>query len=96
MIGTVHTGSVVLRLNLFAGGFQSIEHVLIVGVGGGVPHYADASRHVRLGDVVVSVSQDSTEPTYVYCDSVQRNRVTKEVLLPVVCCAVVDASFVRI
>jgi hypothetical protein len=28
--------------------------VFLVGVGGGVPHYTDESRHVRLGDVVVS------------------------------------------
>lgn len=56
-----------------------------MGVGGGVPHYADANRHVRLGDVVVSISQEPTEPAYVYCDSVQRNRVTKEVSEEISC-----------
>ena len=37
-----------------AGTFQAVEHVILVGVGGGVPHYTDSSRHVRLGDVVVA------------------------------------------
>lgn len=31
-----------------------VEYVFLVGVGGGVPHYTDYARHVRLGDVVVS------------------------------------------
>ena len=26
--------------------FQGVEHVFIVGVGGGVPHYTDWGRHV--------------------------------------------------
>jgi hypothetical protein len=33
---------------------QAVEHVFIVGVGGGVPHYTDYARHVRLGDVVLA------------------------------------------
>lgn len=36
------------------GTFQKVDYVFLVGVGGGVPHYTDHSRHVRLGDVVVS------------------------------------------
>lgn len=31
-----------------------MEYVFLVGVGGGVPHYTDYAKHVRLGDVVVS------------------------------------------
>ncbi|GBP39437.1 Histone-lysine N-methyltransferase SETMAR [Eumeta japonica] len=31
-----------------------VEYVLVVGVGGGVPHYTDYARHVRLGDVVLA------------------------------------------
>lgn len=34
--------------------FPQVEYVFLVGVGGGVPHYTDYERHVRLGDVVVS------------------------------------------
>ena len=37
-----------------AGTFQAVDYVILVGVGGGIPHYTDYSRHVRLGDVVVS------------------------------------------
>lgn len=36
------------------GTFQKVDYIFLVGVGGGVPHYTDHSRHVRLGDVVVS------------------------------------------
>ncbi len=28
--------------------------MLLVGVGGGVPNYTDYTKHVRLGDVVLS------------------------------------------
>lgn len=38
----------------YAGTFQKVDYVFLVGVGGGVPHYTDHARHVRLGDVVVS------------------------------------------
>lgn len=40
----------------YLGTFQMVDNVFIVGVGGGVPHYTDYARHVRLGDVVVSAS----------------------------------------
>lgn len=33
-----------------------VEHVFIVGVGGGIPHFTDYYKHVRLGDVVVSAA----------------------------------------
>ncbi|KAH9369282.1 hypothetical protein HPB48_012358 [Haemaphysalis longicornis] len=39
------------------GTFQKVDYIFLVGVGGGVPHYTDHSRHVRLGDVVVSAPQ---------------------------------------
>lgn len=39
-------GSITTRL---LGNFQHIEHVIVVGCGGGVAHYTDAQRHVRLG-----------------------------------------------
>ena len=48
---SIASGSSTTRL---LGTFQAVEFVLIVGVGGGVPHYTDYSRHVRLGDVVMS------------------------------------------
>lgn len=36
------------------GTFQKVDYVFIVGVAGGVPHYTDFQKHVRLGDVVVA------------------------------------------
>lgn len=36
------------------GTFQRVDYVFLVGIGGGVPHYTDYNKHVRLGDVVVS------------------------------------------
>lgn len=36
------------------GTFQKVDYVFIIGVAGGVPHYTDFKKHVRLGDVVVS------------------------------------------
>lgn len=42
-----------------AGTFQKVDYVILVGVGGGVPHYTDYQKHVRLGDVVVSHPADA-------------------------------------
>ncbi|XP_012269161.2 uncharacterized protein LOC105693664 isoform X2 [Athalia rosae] len=52
------------------GTFQKVDFVFLVGVGGGVPHYTDYNRHVRLGDVVVSHSTPLNKKyVYVYCES---------------------------
>ncbi|EPB67939.1 hypothetical protein ANCCEY_12970 [Ancylostoma ceylanicum] len=51
---TTSAGSITTRL---LGNFQNIEHVFVVGVGGAVPHFTDAKRHARLGDVIISASQ---------------------------------------
>ncbi|XP_068631030.1 uncharacterized protein [Battus philenor] len=55
--------------------FQKVEYVFLVGVGGGVPHYTDYSRHVRLGDVVVSTPAPDLKDKYVYifCEKAERN-----------------------
>lgn len=34
--------------------FPHLEHVLMVGIAGGVPHLTDPDKHVRLGDIVIS------------------------------------------
>ncbi|CAL1532447.1 unnamed protein product [Lymnaea stagnalis] len=54
------------------GTFNKIQHVLLVGVGGAVPHYSDYNQHVRLGDVVVSTPVDDTGAIYVYCSKVEK------------------------
>ena len=49
-----------------------MEHVLLVGVGGGVPHYTDYTRHVRLGDVVLAGTlggAGGAQFIYQQCDS---------------------------
>ena len=69
-------GSITTRL---LGSFQHVEHVIIVGVGGGVPHYTDAQLHVRLGDVVVSQSSGGTSAAYVYADNLLVDRKTGQI-----------------
>ena len=41
--------------------------MLLVGVAGGVHHFNHAGKHVRLGDVVVSMSTTSDDPMYAHC-----------------------------
>ncbi|XP_026496623.1 uncharacterized protein LOC113401112 isoform X1 [Vanessa tameamea] len=55
--------------------FQKVDYVFLVGVGGGVPHYTDYSKHVRLGDVVVSTPASDLPDKYVYifCEKAERN-----------------------
>jgi hypothetical protein len=64
-----------LLLNLYScfiyiltGTFQKVDFVFLVGVGGGVPHYTDYTKHVRLGDVVVShaMSPNKLVPNFVW------------------------------
>lgn len=50
------TGNTTTRL---LGTFQKVDYVFIVGVAGGVPHYTDYNKHVRLGDVVVSCADQN-------------------------------------
>ncbi|XP_071443572.1 uncharacterized protein [Hetaerina americana] len=50
------------------GTFQKVDYVFLVGVGGGVPHFTDYNRHVRLGDVVVSHGLDDRGYIYIYCE----------------------------
>ncbi|XP_052899783.1 uncharacterized protein LOC128306347 [Anopheles moucheti] len=45
------------------GTFQKVDYVFIVGVAGGIPHYTDYRRHVRLGDVVIASAFPEPNPT---------------------------------
>nr|CAI5832030.1 unnamed protein product [Callosobruchus analis] len=62
---TTAAGNTTTRL---LGTFQKVEYVFLVGVGGGVPHYTDYNKHVRLGDVVVSCPGKDRN-VYVYCEN---------------------------
>ncbi|KFB38100.1 AGAP000321-PA-like protein [Anopheles sinensis] len=49
------------------GTFQKVDHVFIVGVAGGIPHYTDYRRHVRLGDVVIAAAVPDAAIQKPYC-----------------------------
>uniref|UniRef100_A0A183CZH7 PNP_UDP_1 domain-containing protein n=1 Tax=Gongylonema pulchrum TaxID=637853 RepID=A0A183CZH7_9BILA len=70
---TTSAGSITTRL---LGNFQHVEHVFIVGVGGGVAHYTDPAQHVRLGDVVVSTPDPNA---YVFAHTYTVDRSTEHV-----------------
>uniref|UniRef100_A0A069DV69 Winged helix-turn-helix domain-containing protein n=1 Tax=Panstrongylus megistus TaxID=65343 RepID=A0A069DV69_9HEMI len=55
------------------GTFQKVDYVFIVGVGGGVPHYTDYTKHVRLGDVIVSSAVKPNRAAYTYCENVKNS-----------------------
>ncbi len=56
-----------------AGTFPQLQHVFVVGVAGAVPHYTDYRRHVRLGDIAVSVPANIDTPQYALCKNVLQN-----------------------
>ncbi|XP_014219995.1 uncharacterized protein LOC106647932 isoform X2 [Copidosoma floridanum] len=54
------------------GTFQKVDYVFLVGVGGGVPHYTDYKKHVRLGDVVISYpTRENNKFVYMFCESAE-------------------------
>ncbi|XP_065566676.1 uncharacterized protein LOC136031218 isoform X4 [Artemia franciscana] len=57
------------------GTFQAVEHVFLVGVAGGVPHYTDSQRHIRLGDVVVSAPIQDKRFIYMYCEEKRKQNL---------------------
>ncbi|KAG8198073.1 hypothetical protein JTE90_020903 [Oedothorax gibbosus] len=63
----IAAGSTTTRL---LGSFPRVDYVFLVGVGGGVPHCYDYTKHVRLGDVVISTPPDNRHSyVYLYCES---------------------------
>lgn len=58
------------------GTFQKVDYVILVGVGGGVPHYTDYKKHVRLGDVVISHTTNEKRYVYTYCENAKHDAVT--------------------
>ncbi|XP_063226485.1 uncharacterized protein LOC134533133 isoform X2 [Bacillus rossius redtenbacheri] len=55
------------------GTFQKVDYVFLVGVGGGVPHFTDYNKHVRLGDVVVSYPVNGHKYVYIYCENTKES-----------------------
>lgn len=56
------------------GSFSKVEHVLLVGVAGGVPVPSEYSKHVRPGDVVVSMTTERKDPMYIHCSKITSGR----------------------
>lgn len=54
------------------GTFSDVEHVILLGICGGVPDYVDYRKHARLGDVIVSVP-NSKGISYIFTDKVERS-----------------------
>jgi len=63
-------GNAITRL---LGTFQKVEHVFVCGAGGGVPHYTNYDKHVKLGDVVVSHYGNDQKAVYTYCENICNN-----------------------
>lgn len=70
MAAQISSGNTTTRL---LGTFGDIEHVMLVGISGGVPHYTDFYNHVRLGDIVVS-SPNEKGQLFIYCDKVNQDK----------------------
>lgn len=62
---SIAAGNTTTRL---LGTFQKVDHVFLVGTAGGVPHYTDYHKHVRLGDVVVATPPAGQKFIYMYCE----------------------------
>lgn len=82
------------------GTFQKVDFVFLIGIGGGVPHYTDYNKHVRLGDVVISYPAPFNKKyIYVYCESAKTNEggdyhfETKEYCPPNLCLQDIAANF---
>ncbi|XP_076296389.1 uncharacterized protein LOC143216814 isoform X3 [Lasioglossum baleicum] len=81
------------------GTFQKVDYVFLIGIGGGVPHYTDYNKHVRLGDVVIShPTPNNKKYIYVYCESAKMNESgnyhfeTKEYCPPNLCLQEIAAN----
>ncbi|XP_013773679.1 uncharacterized protein LOC106458690 isoform X3 [Limulus polyphemus] len=77
-----HRGAMIAAGNTttrLLGSFQKVEYVFLVGIGGGVPHYTDYSKHVRLGDVVVSTPPEGQNDKfiYIYCEKTKNSSEDK-------------------
>ena len=52
--------------------------MFLVGVGGSVPDYDDGSKHLRLGDIVVSVPTGMGKYQYLQCQKLEYLHHTDE------------------
>ncbi|KAK2159516.1 hypothetical protein LSH36_151g00044 [Paralvinella palmiformis] len=69
MAEQIASGNTTTRL---LGTFGDVEHVFLVGCAGGVPHYTNYHKHVRLGDVIVAMPNQNGF-MYIFCDKINHN-----------------------
>ncbi|XP_041357320.1 uncharacterized protein LOC121374324 isoform X2 [Gigantopelta aegis] len=67
--GEIAAENTVTRL---LGTFNKVDHVFVCGVGGAVPHFSDFDKHIRLGDIVVSMPSEQNCGMYIYCSRVEK------------------------
>jgi nucleoside phosphorylase len=73
----ISSGNTTTRL---LGIFQKIDHIILVGCAGGVPHYTDYTKHPRRGDIVISYPQ-SEENDFVYAHfEIQKTQSNNEII----------------
>lgn len=56
--------------------FQDIEHVILLGIAGGIPHFTNFLKHSRRGDIVVS-APNADDHIYIYCDNVRQSHTLR-------------------
>lgn len=77
------------------GTFQKVDYVFIVGVAGGIPHYTDYRKHVRLGDVVISNSNRNFLPDgYVVHTEIDKKKIVTETF-PIKLCSCCVFAVIR-
>lgn len=78
----ISSGNTTTRL---LGIFQRVDHVILVGCAGAVPHYSDYNRHPRRGDIIVSfpeaASPDDESEDFVYAHfDLQKTQNTNQIV----------------
>lgn len=78
----ISSGNTTTRL---LGIFQRVDHVILVGCAGGVPHYSDFTKHPRRGDIIVSYPEsqayDDETQNFVYAHfDVQKTQTASQVV----------------
>lgn len=55
------------------GSFDQLQHVIFVGTGGAVPNYTEYDKHLKRGDVAVSIPRSPDAPIYIHCSDVEQS-----------------------
>ena len=78
----ISSGNTTTRL---LGIFQRVDHIILVGCAGAVPHYSDHTKHPRRGDIIVSFPDytstvdDGQDFVYAHFE-LQKNQNTSQII----------------